>query len=256
MNGRRPIVAGNWKMNKSIGPAIDLAAEVKRRLSGFDAADVVLCPPFTALKSVGDLIRFGNVKLGAQDVHWEAEGAYTGEVSIAMLKDLACDYVIVGHSERRAYFGETDEAVNRKARAVIDQGLRPIICVGETLDQREAGRTEEVVRRQVQQGLDGLAPGLTDAVIAYEPVWAIGTGRTATNAQAQEVHAFIRGLIGEIAGSKIAAAMRIQYGGSVKPSNAAELFAQPDVDGGLIGGASLQAESFFRIVEATSIPSP
>jgi triosephosphate isomerase len=255
MNGRKPIVAGNWKMNKLIGPAIDLAAEVKRQLSGFDAADVVLCPPFTALKSVGDLIRFSNVRLGAQDVYWEAEGAYTGEVSLAMLEDLACDYVIVGHSERRAFFDETDEAVNRKARAVLGQGLKPIICVGETLDQREAGRTEEVVSQQVQHGLDGLAQGLTDAVIAYEPVWAIGTGRTATSAQAQEVHAFIRGLIGEMAGSKIAEATRIQYGGSVKPSNAAELFAQPDVDGGLIGGASLEADSFVRIVEATSIPS-
>jgi triosephosphate isomerase len=151
---RRPIVAGNWKMNKLVGQSIDLAAEVKRRLSGFDAADIVLCPPFTALKSVGDLIRFSDVKLGAQNLHWEAEGAYTGEVSAAMLQDLACEYVIIGHSERRAYFGETDEGVNRKARAALDAGLKPIICFGETLEQREAGRTEEVVREQVQHGLD------------------------------------------------------------------------------------------------------
>jgi triosephosphate isomerase len=249
---RRPIVAGNWKMNKLVGQSIDLAAEVKRRLSGFDAADIVLCPPFTALKSVGDLIRFSDVKLGAQNLHWEAEGAYTGEVSAAMLQDLACEYVIIGHSERRAYFGETDEGVNRKARAALDAGLKPIICFGETLEQREAGRTEEVVREQVQHGLDGLAERLSDAVIAYEPVWAIGTGRTATTAQAQEAHAFIRGMIGEMAGPPVAASIRIQYGGSVKPSNAGELFGQPDVDGGLIGGASLQADSFVGIVEATT----
>jgi triosephosphate isomerase len=247
---RKPIVAGNWKMHKTVGEAVDLAAGVKRLLEEQPAADVVLCPPFTALKSVGDLVRFSKIKLGAQNAHWEASGAYTGEISVAMLRDLACDYVIVGHSERRTYFHENDEGVRRKAEAILAAGMRPIVCVGETLEQREADRTEEVVGEQVRNGLAGLGEGLRETVIAYEPVWAIGTGKTASPEQAQAVHAFIRGLIGEMAGDEIAAGMRIQYGGSVKPSNAAELFALPDVNGGLIGGACLEAESFIAIVKA------
>jgi triosephosphate isomerase len=247
---RKQIVAGNWKMHKTVGEAVDLAAGVKRLLEEEPARDVVLCPPFTALKSVGDLIRFSAIKLGAQNTHWEPGGAYTGEISVAMLRDLACDYVIVGHSERRTYFHENDEGVRRKAEAILAAGMRPIVCVGETLEQREAERTEEVVGEQVRNGLAGLWEGLRQTVIAYEPVWAIGTGKTASPKQAQAVHAFIRGLIGEMAGEEIAAGMRIQYGGSVKPSNAEELFALPDVDGGLIGGACLDAESFVAIVNA------
>jgi triosephosphate isomerase len=248
---RRPIVAANWKMNKTIGDGVDLADEVKRGLADLDSADIVLCPPFTALKSVGDLLRYGNIKLGAQNVHFEAEGAFTGEISVAMLQDLGCEYVILGHSERRLYFGETDELVNRKARAVLAAGMHPIICVGETLEQREADETESVVRGQIKASLKGLGEGLKQAVIAYEPVWAIGTGRTASPEQAQQVHAFIRSLIGAIAGKKLAAGIRIQYGGSCKPDNAKTLFALPDVDGGLIGGAALKAQPFMQILQAT-----
>jgi len=247
---RIPIVAGNWKMNELIGEAIDLAAEVTRRLDGASPAEVVLCPPFTALRAVGDTIRSGPPKLGAQNVHWESQGAYTGEISAPMLRDLSCEYVIVGHSERRAHFHESDENVLRKVEAILAAGMRPIVCVGETLEQRETERTEEVVRVQVENGLRGIGDRLRNAVIAYEPVWAIGTGRTATPDQVQQAHAFIRGIIGEMAGEAVAGAVRIQYGGSVKPSNAAELFALPDVDGGLIGGASLKADSFVAIVNA------
>jgi triosephosphate isomerase len=249
---RRPIVAANWKMNKTIGDGVDLADEVKRGLAGLEGADIVLCPPFTALKSVGDLLRYGNIKLGAQNVHFEPEGAFTGEISTVMLRDLGCDYVILGHSERRTFFGETDELVNKKARAVLAAGMIPIICVGETLEQREADETENVVRGQIEVSLHDLGDGLRQTVIAYEPVWAIGTGRTASPEQAQQVHAFIRGLIGEIAGEELAAGIRIQYGGSCKPDNARTLFALPDVDGGLIGGAALKAQPFIEILKATA----
>jgi len=247
---RKPIVAGNWKMHKAVGEATDLAAEIKRRLADNDRVEVVLCPPFTALKAVGDLIRYSNLALGAQNLFWEPQGAYTGEISAGMLRDLACGYAIVGHSERRTYFHETDQGVARKAKALLEAGLRPIVCVGETLEQREAGETEEVVRSQVENGLSGLEEELLQTVIAYEPVWAIGTGKTATAEQAQEVHAFIRGLVRSMAGDETADAIRIQYGGSVKPENAAEIFGKPDVDGGLIGGASLKVDPFVAIVEA------
>jgi triosephosphate isomerase len=239
-------------MNKSVGEAIDLAADVKRRLEGADEVEAVLCPPFTVLKPVGDLIRYSNISLGAQNLHWEAKGAYTGEISAAMLSDLACVYCIIGHSERRTLFQETDANVQRKARALLDAGIRPIVCVGETLKQREAGETEEVVGSQIRNGLGDLVDGLDRIVIAYEPVWAIGTGKTASTGQVQEMHAFIRGLIREMAGDAIAEGIRIQYGGSVKPSNAGDIFSQQDVDGGLIGGASLDAESFVAIVEAAA----
>jgi triosephosphate isomerase len=250
---RKPIVAGNWKMHKAVGEAIDLAAEIKGRLADDDSVEAVLCPPFTALKAVGDLIRYSNLALGAQNLFWEPQGAYTGEISAAMLEDLGCSYAIVGHSERRTYFNETDEGVARKAEALLSAGLSPIVCVGETLEQREAGETEEVVRTQVENGLGGLGEGLLRTVIAYEPVWAIGTGKTATAEQAQEVHEFIRGLVRSMAGDDIAEAIRIQYGGSVKPENAAEIFGKPDVDGGLIGGASLKADPFVAIVKAAVV---
>jgi len=247
---RRPIVAANWKMNMTSGPGAELARGVAENLEGFEGADVVICPPFTALATVGEILRGTVIGLGAQDVHWEPEGAFTGEISTAMLADLGCTWVIVGHSERRTYFGETDETVLRKVDAVLTAGLRPIVCVGETLQQREADQTEAVLRKQVTNGLRGLGARLDDAVIAYEPVWAIGTGRTATPDQAQAAHLFIRGLIAEIAGEQVARGMRIQYGGSAKPSNAEELFALPDVDGGLIGGACLKADSFAEVVRA------
>jgi triosephosphate isomerase len=248
---RKPIVAGNWKMNKTVAEAMDLAADIKRDLAGCREVDVVLCPPFTALKPVGDVITGTHVDLGAQNMHWEFSGAFTGEVSAAMLRELYCHYVILGHSERRQYFGETDEIVNRKVKAALAASLHPIVCVGETLQDREQGRTNAVVGAQVRGSLAGLATkDFTNLIVAYEPVWAIGTGRTATTAQAQEVHAFIRGELAKLSDPATADAVRIQYGGSVKASNAKELFSQPDIDGGLIGGASLEGRSFVDIVRA------
>jgi len=247
---RTPIVAGNWKMNKTAREAAALAAGVRGLLDGLDGVECVLCPPFTSLRAVREALSGSRIGLGAQNVHWEASGAFTGEISASMLVEESCAYAIVGHSERRQYFGETDETVNRRARAALAAGLKPIVCVGETLAEREAGATFVVVERQVRQGLAGLSAADWDrVVIAYEPVWAIGTGRTATAAQAQEVHARIRGLLRELAGAA-AERIRIQYGGSVKADNAAELFGQPDIDGGLIGGASLQAETFAAICRA------
>ncbi len=247
---RTPIVAGNWKMHCTGGQAVELASAVRSGLPASVGAEVVLCPPFTALKSVGEAIQGSQVQLGAQDVHWEERGAHTGEIAAAMLGDLGCRYVIVGHSERRAASYDTDRSVRRKAAAALEAGLRPIVCVGETWEQREQERTETVVRAQVERSLRDLGQSLRETVIAYEPVWAIGTGRTATAEQAQAVHGLIREIVADMAGPGIADAVRVQYGGSVKPSNAAELFAQPDVDGGLIGGASLDAASFVSIVRA------
>ena len=249
---RTPIVAGNWKMHCTVAQAVELASAVCDGLRGAAGAEVVLCPPFTALESVGEAIEGSPLLLGAQDVHWEERGAHTGDISAAMLRDLGCRYVIVGHSERRAASHDTDESVNRKAAAALDAGLRPIVCVGETWEQREQNRTEPVVRAQVERSLRDLGDRLRETVIAYEPVWAIGTGKTATAEQAQAVHGLIRKIVGDMAGPAVADAVRVQYGGSVKPSNAAELFALPDVDGGLIGGASLDAASFASIVRAAA----
>ncbi|MDD4735980.1 MAG: triose-phosphate isomerase [Kiritimatiellae bacterium] len=248
---RKKIIAGNWKMNMTSDVARDLVDGIKAKLPNPLNADVVVCPPFTVLKSVADRIAGSAVDLGAQNMHWEKSGAYTGEVSPEMLRDVMCNYVILGHSERRAYFGETDEMVNRKAKAALAMNLKPIICVGETLEEREADKTKQVVETQVRGSLAELgAKGWADAIIAYEPVWAIGTGRTATPEQAQEVHAFIRSIVRDMAGAALADAMRIQYGGSMKPDNAKELLSQPDIDGGLIGGAALKADSFLAIVQA------
>lgn len=249
---RKPIVAGNWKMNKGADDALALAAAVKQDLGSYAGAEVVLCPPFTALQSVGALIRGSRIALGAQNLHWEKDGAFTGEISASMLQALGCTHVIIGHSERRTYFGETDEGVNRKIRSAMAAGMTPIVCVGETLAQREANQTWDVIRTQVERGLSGVGLDVARLVIAYEPVWAIGTGRTATPEQAQEVHAFIRGLVAKVADAATAQAVRIQYGGSVKPANAKELFGKPDIDGGLIGGAALEAGSFAAIVRAAS----
>jgi triosephosphate isomerase len=247
---RRMMVAGNWKMHGSRAESAALAGEIVRSNLGDSGPEVLVCPPFVYLWEVGRQLRDSNVALGAQDVCAEPVGAHTGEVSAAMLKDVGCTHVIVGHSERRALYGEDDALVARKFVAVQHEGLVPILCVGETLEQREAGQTEEVVRRQLEAVLEvaGVA-GFDKALLAYEPVWAIGTGKTATPGQAQEVHRFLRARIAE-KDANMAACLRILYGGSVKAANAAELFAMPDVDGGLVGGASLNAEEFRRICEA------
>lgn len=248
---RKKIVAGNWKMNKVVGDAVALASAVKAKLAEKADVEVVLCPTFTALKSVGDVVAGTQVKLGAQNMHWEKEGAFTGEISADMLKDAGCQYVILGHSERRQFFGETDAGVNRKVKVALAANLVPIVCVGETLEEREANKTEDVVTTQVTKSLAGLdETGFRRIVVAYEPVWAIGTGRTATPAQAQEVHALIRRVLAKMCNPGAAQAVRIQYGGSMKPANARELMSQPDIDGGLIGGAALDAASFIAIVEA------
>ncbi len=248
---RKPIVAGNWKMNKTVAEAVALVTDIKRDLAECSGVDVVLCPPFTALSAVSETITGTQLDLGAQNMHWEASGAYTGEVAAGMLRELFCHYVILGHSERRAYFGESDEIVNKKVKAALAANLRPIVCVGEQLEDRDAGRTEAVVEQQVRGSLAGCsAREWADVVIAYEPVWAIGTGRTATPEQAQDVHAFIRSVVREMVDDSIAQSVRIQYGGSMKPANAKELIGQPDIDGGLIGGAALDARSFVEIVQA------
>lgn len=245
---RKKIVAGNWKMNMTTAEAASLVTALKADLANFREAEVVVCPPFTALATVSELVQGTHLDLGAQNMHWEKGGAYTGEISAGMLRELYCHYVILGHSERRQYFGETDEIVNRKAKAALASSLHPIVCVGETLEQREAGQVESVITTQVQGSLAGLsAKELLDSVIAYEPVWAIGTGKVATSAQAEEVHAFIRDLIGELYGS-LSKGIRILYGGSVTKDNIAELAAMEDIDGALVGGASLKPDGFLGIV--------
>ena len=250
---RKKIIAGNWKMNKTVEEAVELAGELMRGYAEQTAVDVVLCPPFTSTKAVSDVVSESQIRLGAQNMSAEDGGAFTGEIAHGMLKELFVRYVILGHSERREYFGETDGEINRKVLKALEKQLRPILCVGETLEQREAGTMEQVVEQQLRGGLQGVEPSAyMELVIAYEPVWAIGTGKTASAEQAQEVHAFIRKLIGELVGAEAANAVRIQYGGSMKPANAAELLGQPDIDGGLIGGAALDASSFGGIIDAAS----
>jgi len=246
---RIPIMAGNWKMYKTATEAIDFVTRLKKELGAGIKTEVVVAPSFVALAPVAERLKGTNIAVAAQDCFWEEQGAYTGEISVPMLRDAGCRYVIIGHSERRAYFGESDEQVNKKVKAVIAHGLLPIICVGESLEQREQGKTFAVVERQVKEGLKGVGEDATRAVvIAYEPVWAIGTGKTASPGQAQEVHASIRGFLSEIFSPAGSEAIRIQYGGSVKPDNIDELMAQSDIDGALVGGASLEVESFARIV--------
>jgi triosephosphate isomerase len=247
---RKPLIAGNWKMYKTINEAIELVNNLKRELIDLEEADIAVCPAYTALSEVADLLIGSNIKLGAQDVYWQEEGAFTGEVSSLMLKDVGCDYVIIGHSERRKYFFETDETVNKKIKAVQTKGLTPIFCVGETLEEREAQKTIDVVEQQLKGGLKGLSgDDVLKLVIAYEPVWAIGTGRTATPQQAQEVHEFIRKMLKQNTSSEVADEVRILYGGSVKPSNIKELMQQTDIDGALVGGASLESAAFTEIVK-------
>ncbi|MCF7816244.1 MAG: triose-phosphate isomerase [Kiritimatiellales bacterium] len=248
---RKKIIAGNWKMNKTVEEAVELANAIKISLADCSEVDVVLCPPFTAIKAVSDVVSETLINVGSQNMSSEDAGAYTGEISATMLKELFVRYVILGHSERRQYYKENDFWINKKVVKALAKNLRPILCVGEMLADREAGNTEKVVEVQVREGLkDVPASAYTDLVIAYEPVWAIGTGKTATSAQAQEVHAFIRGIVADMVGKDAANAVRIQYGGSMKPDNAKELLSQPDIDGGLIGGAALDAASFIGIVKA------
>jgi triosephosphate isomerase len=250
MPKRRPFIAANWKMHKTQEEARVLAREVRRGLAPGFQAEVALAPPFTALAAVAGELAGADIRLAGQDAFWERQGAYTGAISSVMLKDAGCHYVIIGHSERRQYFGETDLTVNRKLKAVLEAGLCPICCIGESLEQREQGQTLAVVGRQLRDGLADLGP-LTGAqlVLAYEPVWAIGTGLTATPAQAQEVHAFIRSLLRERLHAA-AEEVRILYGGSVTPDNAAQLLAEADLDGALVGGASLKSASFLGIITA------
>jgi len=247
---RTPIIAGNWKMNTTVQEAADLVSEMLGFLERLREVERVICPPFLSLVTVGRLLRATSVKLGAQNMYFEEKGAYTGEVSPLMLAGL-CQYVILGHSERRQYFKETDRMINRKVKAALAHGLSPILCVGERLEENEAGRTEEVVTGQVKRGLAGVkSPG--GLVIAYEPVWAIGTGKAATGKQANETIGIIRATVAELFGPKVAAAIRIQYGGSVSSTNIAEFLKQPDIDGALVGGASLKAKEFLSIVEHTA----
>ncbi len=248
---RKSIIAGNWKLNKTPHESIMLVDELKRELVDVTGVDVVVCPPFVDLTDVSDALIDHDIALGAQNVFWEDSGAFTGEVSAPMLKDLGVTYVIIGHSERRQYFHETNETVNKRLRAVLRHGLTPIVCVGENLAQREANKTFDVVKDHCEGSLLGLsAEEMKKVIVAYEPVWAIGTGKTATPQQAQEVHVFIRQLLGKMFNAETAGIVRIQYGGSVTPENISSLMAQADIDGALVGGASLKAPSFAAIVKA------
>ena len=247
---RKPVIAGNWKLNNTIREAIDLVTGLKRQLSDIVEVDIVVCPAFTALAEVYEVIQESNIALGAQDLYWEDAGAFTGEVSAPLIKDTGAEYVIIGHSERRQFFNETNQTVNRKIKAALKGALTPIVCVGEMLAEREANKTFDVIKIQCEESLAGLgAAELEKLIIAYEPVWAIGTGKTATCAQAQEVHQYIRKLLVKLANEKAASSIRIQYGGSVKPENIAELMAEPDIDGALVGGASLKLDSFSQIIK-------
>ena len=249
---RQPVIAGNWKMYKNVAEARALARGLRAATSGVSGREIVLCPPFTALTAVLEELKGSSIAVGGQNAHWEKQGAYTGEIAAGMLADLGCRYAIVGHSERRQYFAETDTTVNKRMQAVIAAGLTPIVCVGETLQEREANQTFTVIERQMKESAKGVADPAA-IVIAYEPVWAIGTGKTATPAQAQEVHAFIRQLYGKMYSAAAAASVRILYGGSVKPDNMATLMGQPDIDGGLVGGASLDVESFAKIIRYDAV---
>jgi triosephosphate isomerase len=250
---RKKLIAGNWKMNKTATDAVTLAHDIVVALGAQQDVEVVMCPPFTALEGVAKAIDGSVIKLGAQNMHFEASGAFTGEISSPMLRALFATHVILGHSERRTLFGETDELVNKKVISALKNQLRPIICVGESLAEREAGSTLKVVQTQTERALEGVSRDLAASiVVAYEPVWAIGTGKVATTEQAQEVHGFIRGLLAKLMGDAVAQRVRILYGGSMKPANAPELLAQKDIDGGLIGGASLEARSFLELIRAAA----
>ncbi len=247
---RKPFICGNWKMYKTVAEAVAFINEAKALVGGVNDVEIGIGAPATALKSIADAAKGSAIQIGGENCFWEKEGAFTGEISPEMLVEAGCSFVIIGHSERRQYFGETNETVNKKAKAAIANGLTVILCCGETLAEREAGKTADVVTDHVKNGLAGFSPAeLAKIVIAYEPVWAIGTGKTATPEQAQEVHAVIRKLLLDLFGKDVSDATRIQYGGSVKPENVKEIMAQPDVDGALVGGASLKADSFAKLVK-------
>lgn len=249
---RKKIIAANWKMNKTSIEAAKLSSEFKGRLEAITRVDIVICPTFTALDKVGRVLSGTNIQLGAQDIYWEKEGAFTGEISADMVKELGCQYVIVGHSERRAFFCESNEKINKKIKAVLAAELLPVFCIGETLEERKNNLTKEVLNKQVLEGLAGISKEqVVNITIAYEPVWAIGTGVNATPAQAVESHKFIRGLIAKAYSEKEARKIRIQYGGSVKPENTVELMKEEEIDGALVGGASLNLDSFMSIIEKT-----
>jgi triosephosphate isomerase len=250
---RKLLIAGNWKMYKTLKDGQELVVALRRGLYNIENVGIVVCPPFTLLGFLADALETSNIAVGAQDCYWKDEGAFTGEVSCKMLKDAGCNFVIIGHSERRQFFGETNDTVNKKVKAALQTGLTPIMCVGEMLAEREAGKTFDVLKDHVTGGLKEIPEAdAVKMVIAYEPVWAIGTGKTATPAQAQEAHKFIRDLLAKIYNKDTADQIIIQYGGSVKPENTSELMQQPDVDGALVGGASLQVESFTQIVKKAS----
>lgn len=247
---RIPFIAGNWKMYKTVPDAVKTATELREAVKGVTGREIGIAPAFVALVPVAQALQGSNISVMAQDVFWEEEGAFTGEVSPSMLKSAGCACSIIGHSERRQYFGETDQTVNKKVKKCLEAGLKPVVCIGETLADRESGNTFAVLKVQVAQSLSGLtAAHVAQVVVAYEPVWAIGTGKTATAEQAEEAHQFIRNEIEKSFGKAVAEGLRILYGGSVKPDNVDELMAQPDVDGALVGGASLKVESFARIVK-------
>ena len=248
---RTPVIVGNWKMHNTVGDALQLVRALKVKFFGVSGVEIGVCPTFVLLPAVIDALKESNIGVGGQNMYFENKGAFTGEVSPVQLKDLGCKYVILGHSERRQFFGETDELVSKKAKVAHSHGLIPIVCVGEKLDQRESGLTEEIVGKQVDGSLDGLTKEeMSKTIVAYEPVWAIGTGKVATTEQAQAVHAFIRELLRKKFDAAVAAEVRIQYGGSVKPDNAKGLLSQNDIDGALVGGASLKADDFSAIVKA------
>lgn len=249
-----PLIAGNWKMHMTINQAASLVLKIRDAIKGASDVEVVVAPPFTALHHVGYLLADSQIKLCGQDVFWEKSGAYTGEISPEMLKDVGCQYAIIGHSERRQYFHETDETVNKKILACLKEGLKPILCVGETLEQRENGKTMEIIKKQALEGLKNIGNiQMKDVTIAYEPVWAIGTGKTATPEQAEDVHYAIRELLREIFDIEAIKDTRIIYGGSVKPNNIDNIMAEPNIDGTLVGGASISAEDFSRIVKFQKI---
>ena len=246
---RKVIIAGNWKMNKTASEAKALVEELKAKVKDITSVEIVVCPPFTALDAAVKAAAGSNVKVGAQNIHWAENGAFTGEISAQMLKETGVEYVIIGHSERRQYFGETDETVNKRLKAALAAGLKPMVCVGELLEDREGGNTEKVLFTQLEGGLSGIsAEQMEQIVIAYEPVWAIGTGKTATPEMADQTHCYIRQQLGDMFSRDVAEKIRIQYGGSMKADNAAALVAQPNIDGGLIGGASLKADSFADLI--------
>jgi len=253
---RRPIIAGNWKLNKNIKESIELVTLLKRKLNDVQNVEIVVCPVYTALSDVYEVLMESSIKLGAQDLFWEEKGAFTGEVSASLIKDTGASFVVVGHSERRQFFNETDETVNKKTKAALKVGLTPIVCVGEMLQEREANKTFQVIERQLKGSLVNFSHDEIDkVVVAYEPVWAIGTGKVATPQQAQEVHAFIRKEISKVFGEEAARGLRILYGGSVKPDNISNLMNEPDIDGALVGGASLEVDSFSDIVKNAVVVS-